>query len=97
MNARVCRVKRHTTRINYLIWMFNLDSSRIEKVEAVRYDVGWKAGIERTIASMMEEGMEKETADRGRRRGGSGSAKRGHKGLASQEVRSKKGGIPRGG
>ena len=63
MNARVCWIKRHTTRINDLIWMFNLDSSRIEKVEAVRYDVGWKAGMERTIASMMEEGMEKEMAD----------------------------------
>jgi ribonuclease HI len=64
MNARVRRVKRHTTRINDLIWTFNLDPSRIEKVEAVRYDVGWKVGMGRVMANTKEEAIEKEVEDK---------------------------------
>jgi ribonuclease HI len=64
MNARVHRVKRHTTRINDLIWTFNLDPSRIEKVEAVRYDVGWKAEMGRVMANTKEAAIEKEAEDK---------------------------------
>ena len=62
-NARVRRIKRHPTRINELIWTFNLNPSRMEKVEAVRYDVGWKAGMERRIVNTKEKAMEEEEAD----------------------------------
>ena len=62
-NARVRRIKRHPTRINDLIWTFDLDPNRMEKVEAVRYDVGWRAGMERRIANTKEKAIQEEAAD----------------------------------
>ena len=62
-NTRVRRIKRHPTRINGLIWTFDLDPNRMEKVEAVRYDVGWRAGMERRIANTKEKAIQEEAAD----------------------------------
>ena len=62
-NARVRRIKRHPTRINDLIWTFDLNPNRMEKVEVVRYDMGWRAGMERRIANTKEKAIQEEAAD----------------------------------
>ena len=62
-NARARRTKRHTTRINDLIWTFDLDPGRLEKVEAVRHDVGWKTKLERRITDTKEKAIAEEKTD----------------------------------
>ena len=62
-NARGRRIKTHTTRINDLIWSFELDPERIEKVEAVGWETGWKPAMEREIASTKERAIEEEARD----------------------------------
>ena len=69
-NARRRRIKQHTTRIHNLIWTFDLDPGRMKKVEAVRYDVEWKAGMERRIAGRNQGFLQWIGSGRGDRRGG---------------------------
>ena len=45
------------------IWTFDLDPGRMEKVEAVRHDVGWKAKLRRRITNTKEEAMAEEEVD----------------------------------
>ena len=63
-NARARRIKKHPTRIHDLIWTFDLDPSRIEKIEATRYDIGSKAAMEMGICNTGEEAIRRARMDR---------------------------------